>query len=288
MQEYMEKTLTSIGDFNKTILTTATAPEYVNRLELHNLPIYEYFKKGKKPIEVDIYENKYTINKSEQNISWDNTSLLEKIDELVSNKEHVLLFTNDKNLHSNFDEISDNITGSSLQNKIQPYVKIQDFKKIDYNNNLHIISSSGFEGFDFDENAHIIIVAKYGFNKDAFSFTYNDIIQMIGRVRKSTLSISLFTNINKDYDYILNNDIKKILEPYRIYEDIQKNKTNQSYSRNTILSDNKQKDAQIGISKVIIPERRSKLNSINFIEKRLFVNDIGKQIKPISKKNIPL
>ena len=138
---------------------------------------------------IDIVIKPIKLEKRTIKISQNEISAIEKIHELLRNKENVLVASQDlkifKNL-ANENKLKANLKiGDTLMLKVAEVVEIEN----DTESNLTLISSRGFEGFDLpsDKKYHVFIFENRKHTHTSF-FPQN-IVQTIGRARGGTNEI---------------------------------------------------------------------------------------------------
>ena len=168
-------------EFKNVLLTTATPP-HVNLFKGFEKYLFLNTSKKKKDVSYHKFET--------------NQIMLNELLNVVSqnDKNHTIIFTNDIKVHAKTFEENDNIVGKGLEKKVAIYNTNNNYKTIDYSKKIHVISSSGFEGLDFEEDANIFVLASFNHNPNTIykQITKIDLIQAIGRVRKETKNINFF------------------------------------------------------------------------------------------------
>lgn len=171
-------------------------------------------------VEMDFYkaERKHQPKKNIE-ISNDKKAIQQFVYEQNEMGRLVVIFTNNKNLHTGFKDLRvTNLVGDTLRKKLAPYDRGTRLYGLDLDtNNIDVLmlSSSYFAGFDIDKNCSILIVSEQ--LNDAWKINVNNVVQAYGRCRRNVHQ-ALFVNLLSNKK-TLENIPKSVLELGSIYDD---------------------------------------------------------------------
>lgn len=188
--EYMnllKATTKAIKGFKRVMLTTATE----NAIPIFNeLPViyYKGIDKPIIPIEFREFENLNKIKSFVQNVS-------------EATNKHVIIVSNNIKVHRDFFADCDHFVGDTLEKKIAPFHENTDFISFDYSKKIHIISSTAWEGVDFNEDAICIIIGEYSHNKfkRPYGLTAINVFQSAMRRRGNIEQTMFLYTASKNY-----------------------------------------------------------------------------------------
>jgi hypothetical protein len=267
--EYMKVTdsfLKLYKEFKTVILTTATKPE----VDLFSTFETVSFVNTAKPKQVVKYKQ---FGKRSQMIK-------QLISECNNSDSHIVLLSNDIELHAKLFIDTDNVVGQGLEKKVAIYNPNHNYKEIDYSKKIHVLSCAAWEGLDFEEDCRVIAVAEFT-NSDYKAhkvMTKTDLIQGFGRGRKSIKDVCFF--YTKSHSYI--EDLRASNFKDNIYKEETKrgvlallsNHLNEhSYSMKRV---NYQDKIEIDTKKII--KAFSQKDLVNNISKYPYRNDVANNI----------
>jgi len=198
--EYMnllEATTKAIKRFKRVMLTTATE----NAIPIFNeLPViyYKGIDKPIIPIEFREFENLKSIKAFVQNVA-------------EATSKHVIIVSNNIRVHRDFFADCDHYVGCTLEEKIAPFHipnPNSDFISFDYSKRIHIVSSTAWEGVDFElpegvdkKDAICIIIGEYSHNKfkSPYSLTAINVFQSSMRRRGDIKQTMFLYTASKNY-----------------------------------------------------------------------------------------
>ena len=259
--EYMKVTddfIKLYKDFKTVILTTAT------------------------PSEIDLFKEFLTINfintiKPSQLVDFKQFSkrslmINQAVIEVQKTDKHVIVISNDIKIHANLFYNNDNIVGAGLEKKVAIYNPNDDYKEIDYNKRIHVLSSSAWEGLDFTEECIVVVLAEYSNNRKGIHkwVTKIDLIQSIGRSRKATEKALFF--------YIMQDGFLDILKADNT-EDIYTQETNKGIA--SLFAKNINRDTKA----ICKTEYQGKAEIPADISKKLSAKEIFKNISVYHRTN---
>lgn len=193
-------------------------------------PFYKFWD-----IPKDITMDFYKVSRREQtikrlDISYDKKDIKRFVYEQHDLGRLVVIFTNNKNLHTNFHDLRvSNLVGDTLRIKLAPYNRGVSLNDLDITQtDVLILSSSYYAGYDIDHDCSVLIVSDQ--TNEAWKVNVNNIIQAYGRCRK-TVQQALLVNLTSNYGDTAPKSKSEL-------EDYYKNYINKLDTFRTILSDN--------------------------------------------------
>ena len=185
-------------------------------------PFYK-FSDIPKDVEMDFYkvDHKHQ-SKKHIDISNDKKAIQQFVYEQNEMERLVVIFTNNKNLHTGFKDLRvTNLVGDMLRKKLAPYNRGTRSYGLDLDTNntdVLMLSSSYFAGFDIDKDCSILTVSEQ--SNDAWKININNVVQAYGRCRRNVHQ-ALFVNLLSNKK-TAENIPKSVLELGSIYDDYTK------------------------------------------------------------------
>ena len=190
--------LSKILSFDNLILTSATHHKYPHHRGVSDLPV----KLALNESHLQKRDLEYISNAKVGDV-------ISRINVNISQGVSTYIFTNELDIFKS--QINaDTLTGDTLALKIAFYSDEKATKEIDPTKNVHIISSSGYEGIDiFESNCEVLIYGKYS---EAERFNHlliglNGLFQITGRFRNGYKAAKFYVDKSKGFDAFI--DAKK-------------------------------------------------------------------------------
>ena len=262
--DYIEDFNSKILGFEGLVLTSATFHKFKHHKGLSNLPLNVIYKKEHiKRRAVD-----YVINAKVGNV-------IEQIKRNLEANINTYVFTNEIDIFKS--QINaDTITGATLGLKIAFYSDANNSHELDPSKNIHIISSSAYEGIDiYEKDCEVLIYGSYNHSgkKDHLLIGENDLYQITGRFRNGYKKATLFIDKANGFDEWLDSERAEILNLESKLDKTQSTNIAAYYSQLPSLSKAAQYDKKLDVYDLIRSHKFSvrfdfKVRSVNVITKR--------------------